>query len=161
MVETLEKDALKNIPIGRVVISLSKNMEKFKQSPYNVAVEDGDKLYVPRINKTVTVIGEVMSSNTFIYDDKLSLEEYIQKAGGYKKESADKGGIYVVKSNGNAERLDNGYFLISNINLEHGDTIVVPKKIEVTSNMSIISGIADITYKLAVTIASLNTVGAI
>ncbi len=161
MVETLEKDALKTIPLGRIVIALNENMEKFRQSAYNVPVEDGDKLYVPRINKTVTVTGEVMSSNTFIYDDKLSLEEYIQKAGGYKRESADKGGVYVVKSNGNAERLDNGYFLVSNVDVEYGDTIVVPKKIELTSNMRIISSIADITYKLAVTIASLNTVGAI
>lgn len=161
MAETLEKDALKTVPLGRVVIALNENSEKFKQSPYNIAVEDGDKLYVPKVNKTITVIGEVMSSNTFIYDNKLSLGDYIEKAGGYKKESADKGGIYVVKSNGDAERLGSGYFLVSNVALEYGDTIVIPKKIEVTSNMSIISAIADITYKLAVTVASLNTVGAI
>lgn len=161
MVETLEKDAARTVPLGRVIMALNRNMEKFKQTSYDVPVEDGDKLYIPKTNKTITVLGEVMSPNTFIFDEKLSLEDYIQKAGYYKKESADKGSIYVIKSNGNAERLDNGYFLSSNISLEYGDTIIVPKKIEVTSNMSIISAIADITFKLAVTIASLNTVGAI
>ena len=161
MVTNLQKDAAKNMPIGRVIIALNHNMEKFKQSTYNVPVEDGDKLYIPKVNKTVTVLGEVMSPNTFIFDDKLALDDYIKKAGGFKKESADKSGIYVIKSNGNAERLDSGYFLSNNINIEHGDAVIIPRKIEVTSNMSIIAAVADITYKLAITVASLSTVGAI
>ncbi len=57
--------------------------------------------------------------------------------------------------------MPNGYFLTTNADLEYGDTINVPRKIEVTSNLSLISAVADITYKMAVTIASLNTVGAI
>lgn len=161
MVSNLQKDAAKTMPIGRVIIALNDNIEKFKQSSYNVPVEDGDKLYIPKINKTVTVLGEVMSPNTFIFDDKLALEDYIKKAGGFKKESADKSGIYVVKSNGDAARLDSGYFLSSNVDIEHGDAIIIPRKIEVTSSMSMIAAVADITYKLAVTVASLSTVGAL
>ena len=42
-----------------------------------------------------------------------------------------------------------------------GETIVVPRKLEVQSNLAIFQIITDITYKLAVTIASLSTVGAI
>ncbi|NBL01037.1 MAG: hypothetical protein EOM50_24190, partial [Erysipelotrichia bacterium] len=161
MISSLQKDAAKITPIGRVVILLRPNLEIFKQSSYNVPLEDGDKLYIPRINKTVTVLGEVLSPNSFIFDEKLALNDYIAKAGGYKKEMADKDSIYIVKSNGDAQRVDNGYFLTTNADLEYGDTIIVPRKIEVTSNLSLISAIADITYKMAVTIASLNTVGAI
>lgn len=161
MVTNLQKDAAKTMPIGRVIIALNENIEAFKQSSYNVPVEDGDKLYIPKINKTVTVLGEVMSPNTFIFDQKLALDDYIKKAGGFKKESADKSGIYVVKSNGEASRLESGYFLSSGIDIEHGDAIIIPRKIEVTSNMSMIAAVADITYKLAITVASLSTVGAI
>lgn len=161
MVSTLQKEAAKVTPIGRIVMVLRPNLETFKQSSYNIALEDGDKLYIPRVNKTVTVLGEVLSPNSFIFDEKLALNDYVGKAGGYKKEMADKESIYVVKSNGDAQRVDNGYFLTTNADLEYGDTIIVPRKIEVTSNLSLISAIADITYKMAVTIASLNTVGAI
>lgn len=161
MISSLQKDAAKVTPIGRVVVLLRPNLEIFKQSSYNIPLEDGDKLYIPRTNKTVTVLGEILSPNSFVFDEKLALNDYIAKAGGYKKEMADKGSIYIVKSNGDAQRVDNGYFLTTNADLEYGDTIIVPRKIEVTSNLSLISAIADITYKMAVTIASLNTVGAI
>lgn len=161
MISSLQKDAAKVTPIGRVVVQLRPNLEIFKQTSYNVPLEDGDKLYIPRINKTVTVLGEILSPNSFVYDEKLALNDYIAKAGGYKKEMADKDSIYIVKSNGDAQRVDNGYFLTTNADLEYGDTIIVPRKIEVTSNLSLISAVADITYKMAVTIASLNTVGAI
>lgn len=161
MISSLQKDAAKVTPIGRVVVLLRPNLEIFKQSSYNIPLEDGDKLYIPRTNKTVTVLGEILSPNSFVFDEKLALNDYIAKAGGYKKEMADKDSIYIVKSNGDAQRVDNGYFLTTNADLEYGDTIIVPRKIEVTSNLSLISAIADITYKMAVTIASLNTVGAI
>lgn len=161
MITSLQKDAAKIAPIGRVVVLLRPNIDIFKQSSYNIPLEDGDKLYIPRINKTVTVLGEVLSPNSFVFDEKLALNDYIAKAGGYKKEMADKDSIYIVKSNGDAQRVDNGYFLTTNADLEYGDTIIVPRKIEVTSNLSLISAVADITYKMAVTIASLNTVGAI
>lgn len=161
MISSLQKDAAKVTPIGRVVVQLRPNLEIFKQTSYNVPLEDGDKLFIPRTNKTVTVLGEILSPNSFVFDEKLALNDYIAKAGGYKKEMADKDSIYIVKSNGDAQRVDNGYFLTTNADLEYGDTIIVPRKIEVTSNLSLISAVADITYKMAVTIASLNTVGAI
>lgn len=161
MIASLQADAEKVKPIGRVVIALKPNLDMFRQSNYNIPLEDGDRLYIPRVNKTVTVLGEVLSPNSFIFDDKLALNDYIAKAGSFKKEMADKESIYIIKSNGDAQRVDNGYLYSSNAQLEYGDTIIVPRKIEVTSNLSLISAIADITYKMAVTIASLNTVGAI
>ena len=160
MVEQIAKQAKEVEPIGRVSIELTSNLESFKKSDFNIPLEDGDVLYIPTVNKTVTVIGEVLNPNTFIYKKDISVTKYIEKSGGLK-ESADEDNIYVVKANGEAKRFKRGYFYNSNGFIEMGDTIIVPKKIITTSGIALAKDIADITYKLAITAASLKTVGGI
>jgi len=158
-IKELEKKAKDIKPIGRVSINLYLDMERFENSPYNITLKDGDELMVPEMTDTVTVIGQVLNQNTFVYDSKLSAEDYLEKAGGLNQ-SADDDHIYIVKANGEAYRYKKSYFN-SNKEIFKGDTIVVPLKLDAISNLKFTKDVSDILYKLAVTAASLKTVGAL
>ena len=55
----------------------------------------------------------------------------ISLAGGYK-EYADKQSIYIIKANGLTEKVNKNIF-VKNVVLEPGDTIIVPRKILISS----------------------------
>ncbi len=158
-VNQLQKEAEKIKPIGRISIKLAWDMERFKNSPYNITLKNGDSLFIPTMKDTVTVIGQVLNQNTLIYDPKLDIQDYIEKCGGLN-ETADDDHIYIVKANGEAMRYKENFFNTKS-EIFKGDTIVVPMKIEVISSMQFSKDVSDILYKLAVTVASLKTVGAI
>lgn len=92
---------------------------------------DGDKIVVPKNPFSVNVIGEVLNPIAFEHSDNLTVITSITKAGGFQ-EYADKRRVYVIKSNGLIERAGRNIFARS-IELEPGDTIVVPRKIIVTN----------------------------
>jgi len=158
-IKELENKANEIKPIGRVSINLYLDMDRFENSPYNITLKDGDSLTIPAMIDTVGVIGEVLNQNTFIYDPKLSVDDYLEKAGGLNQ-SADDDHIYIVKANGEAYRYKRNFFS-TNQEIFKGDTIVVPLKLDAISDLKFAKDVSDILYKLAVTAASLKTVGAI
>ncbi len=159
-IETIEKQSKENAPIGRVSIKLDNNISEFKNSQYDIALKDGDKLFIPTINDTVYVSGEVLNPNAFIYESGLKVYDYIQKAGGVK-DSANEKSIYIVGANGEARKFSQGYLFNSNDAIDKGDTIIVPIVIDTASNIAIAKDVTSILYQLAVTAASLSTLGAI
>ena len=64
---------------------------------------------IPTMVDTVNVIGEVLNQNTFVYDPKLSVDDYLEKARGLNQ-SADDEHIYIVKANGEAYRYKKNFF---------------------------------------------------
>jgi len=101
-----------------------------------------------------------MNQNSFIYTSNKSLEFYLQKAGGLTQK-ADSDNIYIVHANGEAQKYETGYLFHSDTDIKKGDTVVVPVKIEVTSNLQIAKDVSSVLYQLAVTAASLSTLGAL
>ncbi|NWF66322.1 MAG: capsule biosynthesis GfcC family protein [Campylobacterales bacterium] len=160
-IDRLLADAENYAPIGRVSINLDKDLEKFKNSSYNVTLKNKDKLVIPSFNETISILGEVFNQNTVIFEDGKDVSYYINKAGGLK-DSADEDSIYIIHANGDAEKYDAGTFLFGqNSKILKGDTIVVPMKIDVTNDIQIAKDITSILYQMAVTVASMHTVGAI
>ncbi|WP_331775757.1 SLBB domain-containing protein [Sulfurospirillum sp. 1612] len=144
-------------PVGRISINIERNLEKFKSSPYNITLENNDTIYIPPRQNSVSVMGEVISPTAFVYDDKDAIS-YIKKAGGITA-SADSV-FFVVHANGMSEKGDFGYFN-SNITVHAGDVIVVPIQIKTSTWYGIAKDASSILYQLAVTAASLKTVGAL
>ena len=62
-------------------------------------LEDGDKLFIPKKISTISIIGEVLNPITLIYDSELSIDDYVDKAGGFKQFALKKS-LYVIKSDG-------------------------------------------------------------
>lgn len=87
----------------------------------NISVQDGDEIYIPRMSKHVSVLGEVYNEQSFMYKSKRA-GRYIREVGGYTP-NASRFRKYKVGVNGRAEKIR----LFSKI--QPGDTIVVPRKV--------------------------------
>ncbi|SFV74915.1 Capsule polysaccharide export protein [hydrothermal vent metagenome] len=158
-IDGLIEDAKNYKPIGRIALKLDENLTTFKTSPYNIILEDKDKLYVPAKKDYILVTGEVLNESAFVYK-KDDANSYIEQAGGL---SSDADEIYfVVHANGFSEQGDYGSWCGGNVsNLQPGDVIVVPLHIQTSNWFSITNDMSSIVYKLAITAASLKTVGAL
>lgn len=114
--KTLLKELAESEVRGRVVVHLTP-LETFRNSPSDFYVEDGDILYIPKKPVSVAVLGEVSQTTNIIYEEKLTLKDYIARAGDFTRD-ADRRNIFIVRADGTATRkLDK---------ILPGDTIVVP-----------------------------------
>jgi len=135
-------------PMGRLVIDLDKALEGDRQA--NLMLEKGDKLYVPALNPVVSVIGEVQFTSNHTYDSNLTVEDYINAAGGTKRQ-ADTDRIYIVKADGSVELPNNSYWFSRNQDpLEPGDTIIVPIDTDYLDGLSTLSTATQILYQIGV-----------
>lgn len=159
-IKQLENEAKRNKPIGRVSLNLFYDLNRFINSSYDITLKDKDTLYIPSINDTISVVGEVLNQNTFVYNNELDTKDYLEKAGGVT-ELANEDYIYIVKANGETIKYKNNYFWDNGNKIFKGDTIVVPMEFDMFSDMKFAKDISQILYQFAVTAASLKTVGGI
>ena len=157
-VSLLEKQANEYQALGRLVVYIDSDLEKFKESEYNIRLEDKDTFIVPSFNDTVSVYGEVLNQNSFVFSSNLTAEDYIEKAGDMTSR-ADEDSVYVILPNGEAKKVDIASYFGSGYIVEKGSTVVVPMKIDRVSNILLWKEVSQIVYQLAITAASLNTVG--
>lgn len=68
-------------------------------SPENMLLENGDMIFIPKFNNTVSVSGAVNYPSVVIYNGDLSLNQYIDIAGGYD-DRADRKNISIFYVNG-------------------------------------------------------------
>ncbi|BBN80368.1 sugar transporter [Pseudoalteromonas sp. A25] len=137
--------------LGRLIIDFN------KESTMALQLEDGDALYIPALQESVSVIGEVNVAATHIYDSRKSIEDYIQASGGLKKKADDER-IYVIKANGSVYVPNSGsWFAVnSGVNdLSPGDTIVVPLDAHYLDNLTLWSTATQIVYQLGLAAASI------
>ena len=157
-------DALKKLKAtGRMSIQLS-HLRLFKNSEFDIELEDGDSLHIPQRSNVVNVAGSVMSQTSLIYSEKYDYMDYINLAGGFSK-YADKDNIFILKVDGTAKKISTGLFnwnsaksrweislFSNNLNkIEPGDTIVVPEKLDRIAWLRNIKDITQILMQMAVT----------
>ncbi len=152
-------EAKKYQPIGRVSVTLDKDLDFFKESPFNLVLKDKDTLTIPNQIDTVTVFGEVFNPTSFVYNEVLSSEDYIEMASGLSR-AADEGSIYIIHANGMSEPLNAGWFS-ANAEIKKGDTIVVPVYIKEINTLEIWDSVSRVLASFAVTAAALSTLGVI
>ena len=78
-------------------------------------------------------MGEVLNPSAFEFKKGINIASAIENAGGFH-DYADKSKIYVIKANGTIQKGTRNIF-IKQINLEVGDTIVVPRKMVTNSTL--------------------------
>lgn len=118
---------------GRIVLELEDGNAQLKNLP-DLALQDGDSIYLPRKPGTVEVLGSVFQSNSFIYSPRRTVKDYLLLAGG-ETQTADVSETYVIRADGTAKSgRGRGWFsAIGSVQVNAGDTIVVPEKIERSS----------------------------
>ena len=118
---------------GRIVLELEDGNAQMKNLP-DLPLQDGDSIYVPRKPGTVEVLGSVFQTNSFIYNPRRNVKDYVLLAGG-ETSTADLSEMYIIRADGTA-RSSRGRGWFSSVNglqINAGDTIVVPEKIERSS----------------------------
>jgi protein involved in polysaccharide export with SLBB domain len=138
-------------PVGRLVIDLQGILKGRPGGPDDVLVKDKDKLIIPKNMQEVTILGEVQSPTSHVFERGLTRDEYIAKSGG-ATQKADRKRIYVVRANGDVVSANrSGWFRRSQSTEMHpGDTIVVPLDTERVPLLPLWQSITTIIYNLAI-----------
>jgi len=145
---------------GRIVLGLPADSTSITQLP-DLPLEDGDRFIVPRFPLTVSVDGAVYNQNSFVYDPRLRVGDYIRLAGGANRD-ADTGRAYVIRAGGSVISRQYSSSLRGNrfdsLHVNQGDTVVVPLNLDKGKTMRLIVDIAQIVGQFGIAIAAANTV---
>jgi protein involved in polysaccharide export with SLBB domain len=99
---------------------------KYKNSKYDIILQEGDVIFIPEINPFVNVKGVVQSPLKLTFDkEHTSVSYYIDKAGGYGIRPWRKR-IYVTYANGKSRRTKNLFFIHFYPKVKEGSTVNVP-----------------------------------
>ncbi len=71
--------------------------------PYNLAVQSGDVLRVPRFTPTVQIVGAVLTPVTALWQQGAGVGFYVTQASGYRQD-ADRHNVVVIAPNGSVRR---------------------------------------------------------
>ncbi len=99
------------------------------QSEYDLLLNDGDTLRIPKQLQTVRVNGEVLYPALVRYTDDYRFKDYIIGAGGFSERSSKKRS-YVVYANGSVKGTKSFLFIKNYPELTPGAEIYVPVKRE-------------------------------
>lgn len=117
-----------SIALSKIEVSDSYNvgidLEMALQNPgssYDLVLRPGDVLYVPQLQSTVKISGDVMYPNSVVYEPGKKLKYYIEQAGGYGQ-TARKNKVFVVYMNGKVAKGK------GDVVIEPGCQIIVPTK---------------------------------
>src|SRR6185437_10970651 len=142
----------------RIVLDLNPNSRGTDALP-DLALENGDRLYVPSRPSTVNVVGTVYEQAAFLYDEDLHVGDYLKKAGGPAR-SADSGHMFMIRADGSVVAKSTTESLFSrNFNslpMHPGDTLVVPTHINKTTFVRGLMDWSQIFSNLALGAAAIN-----
>jgi protein involved in polysaccharide export with SLBB domain len=105
----------------------------------------------------VTVLGEVQSSTSHLWDPGLTRADYVRMSGG-TTQNADRGRIYVVRANGGVvSGYSSAWFKGKDGMIRPGDTVIVPLDARRMAPLPMWTAITTIIYNLAISVAAINS----
>jgi protein involved in polysaccharide export with SLBB domain len=146
-------------PNGRVVLQIQPDSSELPE----LALEDGDRLYVPPRPTTVGVFGSVFNGGSYLYSSERSIDNYLSLAGGPTR-GADQGSVFVIRANGSVVSNPQGRWFrrqdLSSVKAEPGDTVFVPEEINKTTLVQDGKDWTQILYQFGLGLAGFKAVGA-
>ena len=122
-------------PTGRIVLELKPTDHSLDHVPA-MALEDGDKFFVPAKDDTVQVLGAVYNENSFRFKPERHVSDYLNNAGGATRDG-DKGKTFVIRADGTVvSRQQAGMWgseRFTHMQLMPGDAIIVPERFRTTT----------------------------
>ena len=144
--------------LGRVVVDLMGIANGSQEA--NVIVENGDTLFVPKFSNTIAVVGEVYEPGTFRFENGLTLDDYMEIAGGATTFALKKN-TYLLKADGSVR-----FYRPSAIRklvrfegrqidaIEAGDAIVVPTNLDYDPPIERINSVTNVVFQSLTSIAA-------
>jgi protein involved in polysaccharide export with SLBB domain len=112
----------------RVAIDLVKALD-MPNSAYDIIMEEGDILKVPRVQQTVQSFGEVNYPQQLAFEDGLKFKRLINASGGFTNK-ASKNQSYVLDPNGKVRSTTHFLFFKFYPKIKPGSEVYVPLKKE-------------------------------
>lgn len=149
-------------PNGRVVLQIPQNATELPP----LALEDGDRLFVPSVPTTVGVFGSVFNSGSYLFSPGRKVDDYLRLAGSPTR-GADRRSIFVIRANGSvvsAQQNNTGtVFWAGGAKLEDlpslpGDTIFVPEEANKVTFLQAAKDWTQVLYQLGLGLASIITI---
>ena len=111
---------------------IQKGISEWRNTAADIAVRDGDVLFIPKNPNTVLVTGQVFNPTAISQQGDRSAKWYLSQAGGLTP-MADKKAVFVIRADGSVISAKNngaGWWSGDPFSaaLRPGDTIVVPEK---------------------------------
>ena len=119
----------------------------------DLVIKEDDRIIIPQFNNTVRISGNVLYPNTVAYSSGMTVNDFIDMAGGYGFRSK-KNKAYVIYMNGTvakARRFSKGA-------VQPGCEIVVPKKRDKDSTLQEILSISTTAASLGTMIATIGNI---
>lgn len=121
------KTSIAEVAKEPVSIDLARAL-KYKNSKYDIILQEGDIVFIPEINPFVSVEGTVQSPLKLTFDkEHTNVGYYIDKAGGYGIRPWKKR-IYVTYANGKSKRTRSIFFLHFYPKVKEGSIVNVPSR---------------------------------
>jgi protein involved in polysaccharide export with SLBB domain len=140
--------------LGRISVEADPSLLA-SQPQIDPLVEDGDVVYIPQRPSTVNVLGQVMQPGSYPYRPGNTLEDYLDRAGGFSS-AADASRAFLVLPDGSARRVEKSWLLGFDVDkLPPGSAIVIPRDVTPLNSRQIITDLSQIFSQFAVTAASL------
>jgi protein involved in polysaccharide export with SLBB domain len=143
---------------GRVVLEI-KPSDGGVQSFPELAMEDGDRIVVPHKPSTVSVVGSVYNQNSFLYEEKNSVRDYLKSAGGGTRD-ADMKHVFVIRADGSVLSKTNtsGFWSggLESVRVVPGDTIVIPAKLDKGSTLRAFKDWSQVISQFGLGAAAIN-----
>jgi protein involved in polysaccharide export with SLBB domain len=116
-------------PVGRMVIHISRDAKRWRNTSSDIQVRAGDSIFVPKVPTSVVVNGAVYNPTAVAYKPGKSAGWYLGQAGG-PSNTAYKKGIFVIRADGSVAGGNGGLFDggAESAELRPGDMVVVPEK---------------------------------
>ncbi len=121
-------------PNGRVVLQLDPETGNLP----NLALEDGDRIYVPSRPTTVGVFGSVFNGGSYLHARDRRIGDFLRLAGGPTR-GADADSVFVIRANGSvvSDRQRKTSFFstsrdvaLADLPALPGDTVFVPEEMD-------------------------------
>ncbi len=119
-----------------VSIDLGKITNATSVKNFDVQLQEGDILYIPTLNETVGVSGDVLYPVAVKYHEETTLNDYVNQAGGFNNTALRKRS-YVVEANGSVKRTRNFLWFKFYPTVGPGSMVFVPKNNKPASTFSI------------------------
>jgi len=100
---------------NRMAIDLTNN-----QTLSEVTLQDGDRIYVPKDDRSIRIMGQVNNPGFYAYQSEQSVTGYLQRANGMTI-AADKERIFIIKAGSRS------WYEPQQTNIESGDIIFVDR----------------------------------
>ena len=140
-----------SVDVNKLLDTEGKNLK------YNMILNDGDLITVPKTDNTIFINGEVNSSKYISYQEGIGLKKAVSQSGGFTSFS-DRKKSYVEYQNGNIVATKNFLFFRKYPKIKSGSKIFIPKKPEKTTATGLLNSVAG---ELLTIVTTLGTIGAL